>query len=145
MKYYNLASFHGKIILLPSNLPQRDGFWGSTVLHLQISIWPEDYHLQKQDAWLGPFGPFWGSQLSIPFTAAMLGEGFTLVTLGGNGSLSSSIYRVLAPSQVVVWDFWTINSITLQKMWWSFVCSLLLGRGSTVNPKNKLILYTAKK
>ena len=25
------------------------------------------------------------------------------------------IYKVLAPSQVVVWDFWTINSITTKK------------------------------
>ncbi len=26
------------------------------------------------------------------------------------------IYKVLVPSQVVVWDFWTINNITIENI-----------------------------
>ena len=33
------------------------------------------------------------------------------LTSWGNGSDYPIIHRVLAPSQVVVWDFWTINSM----------------------------------
>ena len=51
------------------------------------------------------------------------------------------LYRVLAPSQVVVWDFWTINSTMTLEKWFHFTKGKKKHHGNWSHRKVTLPLY----